>query len=372
MLRRAFLVLFACGLVWGQALLAQEQEVPDEVNTALETLSDEMANRDFSIGGRMDFASNYSQIVEERDLSLSDLVSYDYAPGHTQEENICVTAREEEPLPGLYPVPIYVVNLRVKHTDGGEITYTYHVELGGEATNCNEDYATATPTATVDLTRTTLTPTFTPSNTPTQTNTFTPTYTPSATMTITPSFTPTPSNTPTITTTPRPDAVTCPGFLTSRLVAGEQAQVLPPDPIRLRDQPSTAGSQLATIPAEAIFDVLEGPECDPAGRAWWRVSYRNTVGWTVEGQDDEYFTEPLIGSEAGVTITVTPSRAPRVTATAATETAVTCPGFMPSRLIVGGQGFVTPGEPNNVRNAPSASGTLVGQIDGGAWNITGS
>jgi hypothetical protein len=166
--------------------------------------------------------------------------------------------------------------------------------------------------------------------------------------------------------------MTCPGSLTSRLAAGEQARVLVGGvPNRLRDQPSVSGIQLALMPPGAIFDVLEGPECDPDGLAWWRVSYRNTVGWTVEGQAGEYFTEPLIDSETPTTTPPTPSRTPfstntpRVTAPAATQAGVTCPGFMPSRLVVGGQGRVTPGEPNNVRDVPSAGGRLVGQIDGG-------
>ena len=366
MLRRVILLLsvFICV----QALLAQEREVPDDVLTALEALSDSIREEE---SGRL--ARRYMRILEDRDLRLTDLESYDYAPSYAQERSLCTIHPENRAGSDLYPVPVYVVNLRLKHADGGELTFTYHVAVGGEATYCGVDYAAATPTPTIDATRTTYTPTFTQTYTPSPTLTFTPSLTPTPSNTFTPSYTPsptltfTPSNTPTPSATPRPNAVTCPGFMTSRLMAGEQGRVLPPDPLRLRDAPSTAGTQLATIPAGATFDVLEGPECDPVGRAWWRVSYRNTVGWTVEGQGEAYFTEPLIGSEAAVTITFTPSRTQRVTpaATDIVET-VTCAGFMPSRLTIGGQGRVTPGTPNNVRSAPSPSGALVGQIDGGA------
>ena len=41
-----------------------------------------------------------------------------------------------------------------------------------------------------------------------------------------------------------------------------------------------------------------------------------------------------------------------------------CPGFLPSRLVIGQQGRVTPGDPNNVRDAPTSSGERTGQIPG--------
>ncbi|MCB9454348.1 MAG: hypothetical protein H6672_23180, partial [Anaerolineaceae bacterium] len=41
-----------------------------------------------------------------------------------------------------------------------------------------------------------------------------------------------------------------------------------------------------------------------------------------------------------------------------------CPDALPSRLVVGEVGRVTPGEANNVRAEPSADGELVGQITG--------
>ena len=41
-----------------------------------------------------------------------------------------------------------------------------------------------------------------------------------------------------------------------------------------------------------------------------------------------------------------------------------CPGTLPPRLMVGGEGRTTPGEPNNVRDQPTTGGALVGEIPG--------
>jgi WD40 repeat protein len=47
------------------------------------------------------------------------------------------------------------------------------------------------------------------------------------------------------------------------------------------------------------------------------------------------------------------------------QVGVTCPGFQPSRLTIGGQGQVTPGSSNNLRNMPSRTGDKIGEIPGG-------
>jgi WD40 repeat protein len=48
----------------------------------------------------------------------------------------------------------------------------------------------------------------------------------------------------------------------------------------------------------------------------------------------------------------------------AQEEIPTCPGFLPSRLIVGATGRVTPGSSNNVRSTPATDGEKLGQIPG--------
>jgi hypothetical protein len=300
------------------------------------------------------------------------------------------------------------VTFSVKLPDGSLGDYIYHVSSdpvlsprskdqlierdafyfvttdGHVAYLCSEEITHPTLTPTIDFTKTTATPTytpsstltptltFTPSNTLIPTNTFTPSRTPLPTNTFTPSrtptstFTPTPTLTYTPSVTPRPDAVICEGVLTSRLLPGEQGRVLPGDiPNRMRDQPSTDGEQIALIPPGSVFDVLEGPECDTDnGLAWFRVRYSKFEGWTIESIDGEYSTEPLIVE--GATLAATPSPAPtRDSSAAGSQEAVTCPGFMESRLIVGEQGRVLPGDANNVRSEASASGALIGKIPAG-------
>jgi hypothetical protein len=47
--------------------------------------------------------------------------------------------------------------------------------------------------------------------------------------------------------------------------------------------------------------------------------------------------------------------------------ALTCPDFLPSRLIIGGQARVMPGSPNNLRSQPTTRSIRVGQIPSGAF-----
>lgn len=87
--------------------------------------------------------------------------------------------------------------------------------------------------------------------------------------------------------------VQCAGFLPSRLAPGQLARVTPGTPNNLRTLPNVSADIIGRIPGGAEFTVIEGPVCDPAGLAWWQVSYSGLIGWTVEGQGGEYYTEPL-------------------------------------------------------------------------------
>jgi hypothetical protein len=92
---------------------------------------------------------------------------------------------------------------------------------------------------------------------------------------------------------PPPNAITCPGFMQSRLVVGAKGIVLPGDSNNLRSQPTASSQKVGQIPGNGVFDVLEGPVCDNnAGIAWWRVRYNGIEGWTGEGQGFEYWTAP--------------------------------------------------------------------------------
>ena len=49
-----------------------------------------------------------------------------------------------------------------------------------------------------------------------------------------------------------------------------------------------------------------------------------------------------------------------------------CTGTLPPRLTVGGQGRVTPGDPNKMRSAPTLAGAQIGNIPGeGVFSVIG-
>lgn len=90
----------------------------------------------------------------------------------------------------------------------------------------------------------------------------------------------------------------CPGFLPSRLQAGSLGRVLPGPNNALNSQPARPSvnpnsKRIGSIPAGAVFTVIEGPICDPEGIAWWRVNYNGQIGYTGEGQGNAYWVEPV-------------------------------------------------------------------------------
>ncbi len=85
----------------------------------------------------------------------------------------------------------------------------------------------------------------------------------------------------------------CPRFIGSRLAPGGLGRVTPGLPNNLRISPSLQAQIIGQIPAGAVFEVLSGPQCDPAGLAWWQVSYGGLTGWTAEGQGSTYYVDPV-------------------------------------------------------------------------------
>lgn len=84
----------------------------------------------------------------------------------------------------------------------------------------------------------------------------------------------------------------CEDAPTPRLVVGMQGRVSPGSPNNMRDQPGSAGTKTGNIPGGAVFLVLDGPQCAD-GLVWWQVDYDGLVGWTAEGQNVEYWLEPV-------------------------------------------------------------------------------
>jgi LysM repeat protein len=122
-----------------------------------------------------------------------------------------------------------------------------------------------------------------------------------------------------------------------RLAVGGLGRVTPGDPNVLRSLPGKGSGSvvIGQIPGGGIFSVLAGPQCAD-GIYWWQVNYNGITGWTGEGQAGVYWVEPY--------------------------TASVCP--LTPRLVPGGQGRVTPGQPNTLRGQPNG-GATVGQIPGG-------
>jgi hypothetical protein len=89
-------------------------------------------------------------------------------------------------------------------------------------------------------------------------------------------------------------AITCPGFMPSRMVLGATGYVtIGGGANNLRAQPTRSGDLLAQIPEGGAFTVVEGPTC-AEDMAWWRVTYNGVTGWTAEGQGSVYWLTPTL------------------------------------------------------------------------------
>jgi len=86
------------------------------------------------------------------------------------------------------------------------------------------------------------------------------------------------------------DPLTCIGFQESRISVGKYARVTPGLPNRLRSMPSTRSLSLALIQPGATFSVIGGPVC-AEDTIWWQVNYQGIIGWTMEGQGNQYWLE---------------------------------------------------------------------------------
>jgi hypothetical protein len=148
------------------------------------------------------------------------------------------------------------------------------------------------------------------------------------------------------------------GAMPSRLLIGQEGRVTGTVPNNLRAEPFSSSQYLGEVPAQAIFLVLDGPRCSANG-AWWYINYNGTAGWTLEGQSGEYYLEPLSLVTGQATL------APTLASLSPAATPIVCNPELPSRLVVGSLGRVTPGIPNNVRANAGSSAQLLGEIPAG-------
>lgn len=161
----------------------------------------------------------------------------------------------------------------------------------------------------------------------------------------------------------------CPGAPQPRLLVGGQGRVTPGDPNNVRDAAAPSGTKVGEIPGGEVFFVLEGPVCTD-GLNWWRVSYDDLTGWTVEGQGNGYWVEPFDTNQP-TTTTPPPTEVP-------TATPLPAPAhvFEPLRPVVnvltsGVQARVISDDPSNaeirltVRKDAGVDGEVITRLNAG-------
>ncbi|MBW4438360.1 MAG: SH3 domain-containing protein [Pleurocapsa minor GSE-CHR-MK-17-07R] len=89
----------------------------------------------------------------------------------------------------------------------------------------------------------------------------------------------------------------CPGAPAPRLILGGDARVTPGNANNVRDSATVNGTLLGQIPGGETITVIGGSVCAD-GYRWWQVAYGTLTGWTVEGQGDAYFLEPVAAAPA--------------------------------------------------------------------------
>ncbi|MBN2119007.1 MAG: SH3 domain-containing protein [Anaerolineales bacterium] len=104
-----------------------------------------------------------------------------------------------------------------------------------------------------------------------------------------------PVKTATVTQGSTATAVTCGNALPSRLRVEAYAYVNPDPPLpnNLRSEAGQANTLLGEIQPGQAMKILDGPKCVDGG-FWWKVSPLETdqVGWTAEGDDQNYWLIP--------------------------------------------------------------------------------
>ena len=97
-------------------------------------------------------------------------------------------------------------------------------------------------------------------------------------------------------------------YLPPRLSVGTQGRVVATGiPNNIRQQAGSSSQLLGEIPPGATFNIIGGPSCSTLDKiVWWRVDYNGISGWTAEGQDQEYWVEPLNLTGTAIPLPATP------------------------------------------------------------------
>lgn len=112
------------------------------------------------------------------------------------------------------------------------------------------------------------------------------------------------------TATVPPLQAVCSGAPAPRLTVGGQAQVtiINGTPLRVRATPG--GDIVTTLPEGTVVNVIGGPECQDV-YTWWQIQRDDVIGWSAEGDLENYFLEPYTESPGGiVAVPVNPTATP--------------------------------------------------------------
>ena len=127
---------------------------------------------------------------------------------------------------------------------------------------------------------------------------------------------PGPQLTPTRPASPIPaGTVVCSGGMPTRLAIGAEAKSIVDGAMNVRQYPNLtdAASVTGQLLPGGTFTVAEGPQC-AENRTWWKINYQSrgglVTGWVVEGDNAEYWLEPVGGVPAQPGPTQTPPAAP--------------------------------------------------------------
>ena len=132
--------------------------------------------------------------------------------------------------------------------------------------------------------------------------------------------------------------------LPSRLTTGQYGRVTVgglPNVLRTQPHRGYGSSVVTNIPAGGTFYIITGAACGE-GITWWQVNYNGLTGWTGEGHGNQYWLEPFNSQPP-------PGNCP----------------MMPTRMMVGYTGVVSPGAPNRLRATASLNGQVLANMTAG-------
>ncbi|MCL4247075.1 MAG: hypothetical protein KJ065_02865 [Anaerolineae bacterium] len=110
---------------------------------------------------------------------------------------------------------------------------------------------------------------------------------------LTPTLTPSPIVAPTATPAATATIPDCAGAPPAIIAVGGRAMITPgTTPNRFRRVPGLSGQVIGHIESGEQFSVIGGPECADSHR-WWQVDFEGNVGWTADGEGDQYWIVPI-------------------------------------------------------------------------------